>query len=95
MKEEMKKRLINIGIGVIIGVVITSIGFIIYINAKGVGRKPDFSKPPQMTQGQEFKKDGKGKPNFSNGEKKESNDESSKSAPAQEQPDQTQQQANT
>ena len=87
----MKQKLINIGIGVLIGVIITSICFIIYINVKGVGRKHDFDGRPQMIQGQEFRRDDKGKQDFSNDKKQKSNDGSSTSAPLQEQPQQTQQ----
>ena len=88
MKDEKKQKLINIGIGVLIGAIITSICFIICINVKGVGRRHDFDGRPQMTHSQEFRKDDKGKQAFPNAQKKNSNDGNSTSTPSQEQPSQ-------
>ena len=85
----MKEKLTNISIGVLIGAIITSICFIIYINVKGIGRRHDFGGPPQMRQAQELRRDNKGKKSLPNGQKQNSNDESSTSAPSQEQPQQT------
>ena len=75
----MKEKLINIGIGVLIGVVITSIGFLIYINAKGIGKKPNFGQPPQMKQMQDRDSRKGTPPELPKGEKpNSSNDENSK-----------------
>ena len=48
----MKKKILFIGMGVLIGVIITTIGFCIYINCKYSHHKFSQGNPPQMMQGQ-------------------------------------------
>lgn len=64
----MKERIINILIGVLIGVVITSIGFVIYINASGVNKRHNLGNPPQMMQCQDFGRNDRGMQGMPNGE---------------------------
>ena len=65
----MKEKMINIGIGVLLGVIITSICFTIYINAKGIGKRHDFRDQPQIKQSQDFRRDDKKTKELPNGEK--------------------------
>lgn len=75
----MKEKLINIGIGVLIGAIITATGFTIFINAKGVGKRPDFGDRPQMKQMQDKDGNKKTPPELPNGKEQKNNDDSSAS----------------
>lgn len=75
----MKEKLINIGIGVLIGAIVTSIGFTIYIKTKGVGKRPDFGDRPQMKQMQDRDNNGKKLPELPNVKEQKNNDDSSAS----------------
>ena len=79
----MKEKLINIGIGVVIGVIVTSICFIVYINVKGIGKKRGFDGPPKMNQSQSFNKDGKTPPEFPNKDGQKNTDDTSKTQKSQ------------
>lgn len=48
----MKDKILTLIIGILIGAIIASTGFIIYIKTNNKGRKHDFGAPPQMNQSQ-------------------------------------------
>lgn len=53
----MKDKVLPFIIGVLIGAIIASTGFMIYINTHKIGRKHDFNRPPQMNQSQSSMRD--------------------------------------
>ena len=48
----MKGKILTLIIGILIGAIITSAGFIIYMKINNKGGRPDFGEPPQMNQSQ-------------------------------------------
>ena len=66
----MKNKILPLIIGILIGAIIASAGFIIYIKTNNLSKRPDFGgKMPQMNQSQDANKDGRTPPDFPNGEK--------------------------
>lgn len=55
----MKDKVLPFIIGVLVGAIIASAGFMIYINTHKIGRKHDFNRLPQMNQSQSSMRDGR------------------------------------
>lgn len=53
----MKDKVLPFIIGVLIGAIITSVGFMIYLNTHKIGRRHDFNRQPQMKQSQSSMRD--------------------------------------
>ena len=76
----MKDKILTLIIGILIGAIITAIGFVIYMKTNNVNETPDFGNLPQMNQGQNFNQNGGTPPEFPNGEKPSNNDINSRNA---------------
>ena len=61
----MKNKILPLIIGILIGVIITSAGFMIYMKTNKAGRRGDF-RPPEMSD-----RENVSRPDFKNGEKPE------------------------
>ena len=73
----MKDKILTLIIGMLIGAIIASSGFVIYMkanNTNNTNQRPDFDNPPQMNQNQNFNPNGDMPPELSNGEKPNKND---------------------
>ena len=64
----MKDKILTLIIGILIGAIITSAGFVIYINTNKKGKGHDLGRPPQMNQSQDSKQNGGTPPELPNGE---------------------------
>lgn len=65
----MKNKILPFIIGLLIGAIIASAGFVIYIKANN-NKRPDFrGTPPQMNQSQDSSNNGGTPPELPNGEK--------------------------
>ena len=65
----MKDKILTLTIGILIGAIIASAGFVIYNKTNKGHRKYDFGEPPQMNQGQDGNQNSGTPPVFPNGEK--------------------------
>ena len=69
----MKEKILTLIIGVLIGAIVASAGFVIYIKTSNTGKKHDFGGPPQMHQMQGSSENRGTPPEMPNGEKPDSN----------------------
>lgn len=69
----MKEKVLPFIIGVLVGAIIASAGFMIYINTHKIGRKHDFNRPLQMNQSQDSSSSNGTPPELPNGEKPSEN----------------------
>ena len=67
----MKNKILTLIIGILIGAIIASVGFIIYIKTNNTNKGPEFGEPPQMNQSQN--QNGVTPPDLPNGEAPNSN----------------------
>ena len=69
----MKNKILPFIIGLLIGAIIASAGFAIYLKTNRKNRPNFRGTPPQMNQSQDSNNDGGTPPEFPNGEKPEDN----------------------
>ena len=68
----MKDKILTLIIGILIGAIISSTGFGIYLKTSNTNK--EFNNPPEMNQGQNPNQNGNTPPNIPNGEKPDNND---------------------
>ena len=76
----MKDKILTLIIGMLIGAIIASAGFVLYIktnNTNNTNQRPEFGNPPPMNQNQNFNQNGDMPPEFQNGKKTKNNSENS------------------
>ena len=72
----MKDKILTLIIGILIGAIIASAGFVLYIktnNKNNTNQRPEFVNPPPMNQNQNFNQNGDMPPELPNGEKPNKN----------------------
>lgn len=69
----MKDKILTLIIGILIGAIITSAGFIIYNKSHNRNKRPDFGTPPQMHQRQNLNQNNGTPKDFPNDEKSNEN----------------------
>lgn len=69
----MKDKILTLIIGVLIGAIITSAGFVIYMKTNNTGKNHNFGKQPQMNQSQDGNQGRGTPPDLPNGEKPSGN----------------------
>ena len=72
----MKSKVLTLIIGILIGAILASAGFAIFINTNKLEKRPDFGAPPQMNQMKDSNQDGETPPELPNGETPNNNDNS-------------------
>ena len=63
----MKDKILTLIIGILIGAIIASAGFIIYNKTNNKNKRPDFGAPPQMNQSQDSNQNGGTPPEMPSG----------------------------
>ena len=89
----MKDKILTLIIGILIGAIIASAGFVIYNKTNNKNKGPRFGTPPQMNQSQDGNQNGGTPPALPNGEMPNSNGNEGSSTNVQENT-QTNQQSN-
>ena len=79
----MKGKIVPLIIGILIGAIITSAGFIIYMKTTKKGGRPDFKDFPQMDQSQDSDQNRGTPPDLPNGEKPSRNSNTNGEKPAE------------
>ena len=70
----MKDKILTLIIGILIGAIIASAGFVIYIKTNNTNKGPGSGTPPQMNQSQDGNQNGGTPPTLPNGEMPNNND---------------------
>ena len=73
----MKDKILTLIIGILIGAIITSAGFVICLKTNKSNRKQDLGEPPKMNQSQSLDQNRGTPPDLPNGKKQSKNQDNS------------------